>query len=206
MKLGMAIFAALWLGACGVLPTVPLQAAWYMQYSDKANARPDANKATNSVTQEAQLFVTLLNRGTRNIEVKDVILNRSEGENTVDLRLEADDKPLPSAKNGKLLLQPGRLLVIPLDRFKWVVKEKNGNRSKAPSCGKIECILPVEVAVVPVAEQHWLKEWVSWLQGEPEGLIRADLVGRLPSSLPEGWETKCNPLTPNQDSTSGKAK
>jgi hypothetical protein len=205
MKLGMAIFAVLWLGACGVLPTAPLQAAWYLQYSDKANTRPDASKATDSVTQEARLFVTLLNRGTRNIEVKDVILNRSEGENTVDLRLKAHDKTLPSAENGKLVLQPGRLTVIPLSDFKWALKDSNGNRTETGQNGH-KCILPVEVAVVPVVEQHWLDEWVSRLQGEPDGLIRADLVGRLPSSLPEAWDKDCPPTTAIQGSTSGKTK
>lgn len=180
MNTRMAVLVSLCLGGCVVLPAAPLYSAWYMHHS-----------SAGDTMQPPKLYVTLLNRGTRAIEVKDVILNRSEGENSLDLRLKADPKTLPSGKDGKLVLYPGRLTVIPCERFEWVVKSKEGKRT--PKEFNAKCILPVEVAIVPLSEQHWLEQWVNWLQGEPDGMIRAEMVGRMPSSLPDGWDSKCEP-------------
>jgi len=179
MKTWVVSLAVLVLCGCAALPAPPLHSAWYLQYeAGSADAKT-----------QPQLYVALLNRSGRVIEVKDVILNRGDGESGIEWRLNITSTELPSKKMGKLVLHPGRLVVLPSKKFQRIVKNNDGK----PKEEKFDdmCLLPVEVAVELVAEQDWFERWFSRAHGDPEGTIRAELVGRMPSSLPDGWDAAC---------------
>lgn len=153
------------IAGCSALQT-PLYSAWYIQNDNSKTASP-----------QHKLYVTLLNRSEKSIEAKNVILNRGESE--WELIPLTALSPFP---NGKLILEPGKLVVFHAQAF--TSQRTNGTFDKS-------CLLPVEVAIVPTKDQPWLDGWVHQAHGDPRGTIRAELVGRMPSELPAGWETAC---------------
>ncbi|WP_310450614.1 hypothetical protein [Sulfuritalea sp.] len=187
MKAWVASLAVLVFGGCAALPAPPLHSAWYMQY--------ETGSAGEKIQPQSQpqLYVALLNRSGRDIEVKDVILNRGDDESGIEWRLCIASTELPSKKMGKLVLHPGRLVVFPSKKFKRTVKGNDGKPKEEEFADK--CLLPVEVAVELVAEQPWFEQWLSRAHGDSKGIIRAELAGRMPSSLPDGWDTACEPTT-----------
>lgn len=165
----MKALAALWvllaLTGCSALPVAPLHSAWYLQYAD-AKAGASQN-----------LFIALLNRSGRTLEVEEVVVNRSGADDTPAWRWTPSNIPYR--------LDPGRLVTLPADRFK---------RNDGARLSSTECVLPVDVSVVvSPASRKWIEEWIMHVPGDPRGAIRADLVGRMPSSLPEGWDVQCAP-------------
>ena len=137
------------------------------------------------------MYVTLLNRGEDEIVLKNVILNRTEEANADKIAGHTRDphgwKLFPSTGASapdvaKHVLAPGKLVVLQAKKF---VHETKGSFDK-------DCLIPVEVAVELDGDQLWLAQWISRLSGDPPLMIRADLIGRLPSELPTDWGKNCS--------------
>jgi hypothetical protein len=178
MRTWAACLAALVLGACAALPAPPLHSAWYLQY-------PAVSDEKKSPPELPQLFVALLNRSRREIKVEDVIVNRRDDVDASGWYWAPANTTSSAVTSGpKLKLLPGHLVVLPAYEF----KPKVGGDGKTLAQ---KCLLPVEIAVIVVEEQRpWFEQWFSRAQGDAQGMIRTELVGRMPSSLPEGWD-KC---------------
>jgi hypothetical protein len=112
----------------------------------------------------AEIQIAILNRSDRRLTVNEVLLNRNREDARDTLKR---DRPFT--------VRPGQLVLLPLSDFE-------------PAGKLAECVIPVSLAVrVSEDTRTWLQQTYGRLAGDEEGYLRVDLLGRMPTSLPEKW-------------------
>lgn len=155
----LGALAALFLSACASSPSALVRSAWYLQHPSAASEQREA----------PELYLALLNAGRAPLDVQTVKINGSDARAQEGWTWRA-----PSGKSPALMLEPGRLVILPASEF-W-----RGRGEYLESFDQA-CQLPVEVSL--------------WLDVGPIGqeMLRAELRGQMPSTLPAGWSEACRP-------------
>jgi hypothetical protein len=143
-----------------------VQASWFLLTHKNDSTQ---SKKNPDVTQ---LYIALLNPSQHELGVRKVIINSRDDAIGAAWYWPGGDK------TGQLLLEPGRLVTLPID-FQ----------------PQTACRLPVEVLIQFDADTtQWHANRLHWFENKPYPLqIRAKLTGMLPSAIPEGWEENCGP-------------
>lgn len=179
------------LAGCAALPPPPLHAAWYLQYTScNSPGIEEVEQCKPGVTGSSvndrggffKLYVALLNRSGREIVAKDVIVNRSvDGAGGTWHWLPKGAQSVP-----RLVLRNGVLVAFPASEL----KDEQGKPIEEL------CFLPVDIAIALADDTRlWYERWYGRAQGDSSGVIRAELAGRMPSSLPDDWAIGCQPTS-----------
>jgi len=154
---------------CAVTPLQPLQSAWYLQYRAEA---------------PAQVEVALLNRGAVDIELTEVVLNRADCDGGPSWRWAE-----------KFWIVPGEIVVLKTSQFAYRPGIPCHSRGSAPARVEVgfdkACMVPVSVAVQlgPASRTLMEQRYPVHLFGKNQDYMHVELVGRMPSALPESWES-----------------
>jgi len=157
------------LAGCAVTPQPPLLSAWYLQYKAETNA---------------QVEVALLNRSAVDVEFTKVVLNR------------ADCDGGPSWRRTKAFsIAPGEVVVLKTSKFDYRpgIPCHPGGAVSTRVGAKFDkaCMVPVSVAVRlgPASRPLMEQRYAVHLFGKHRDYLHVDLVGRMPSALPDSWES-----------------
>ena len=126
-----------------------------------------------------------MNRSARVVHVERVFLNRNE-----------EDKSWTWTRDKPFDLEPGKLAVLVADDFTRDRGPGSGPKppppAEKPTFSKL-CLIPVSVAVVVSKDTRtWMERIYGRAFGDEEDRVHVELVGRMPSALPDEWD-KCDP-------------
>lgn len=167
------VLALAMLQACATAERgAPFHSAWYFQPGG-----PEAAAA------EEQVRIVIVNRSDRSALVTSVVLNRST------------EEPLTQwTYRERFSLEPGGIVILPAAGFTRPVQARTGTVTGAIEFFSDKCAIPASVWVgVDLDTRSRLEKGLGWLLGDAPDLIRAELAGRIPSSLPEKWVRDCSP-------------
>jgi len=154
---------------CAVAPPPPLQSAWYLQYKAEAHA---------------QVEVALLNRSAFDVEFTEVVLNRADCDGGPSWR-----------RDETFWIVPGEVVVLKTSKFDYrpgiPCHPGGGAPARAGAAFDQACMVPVSVAVRlgPASRALMEQRYAEHLFGKHRDYLHVELVGRMPSALPDGWES-----------------
>jgi hypothetical protein len=167
---------------CGHSRPWPLQASWYLQVpSAEAGSDSSVSGAPTPLPTPAALQIALLNRGVIEIPVTKVFLNESRA---------AGGSRYQAEIPGGFDLEPGRLVILDEGEL---ARSAAGRAVPftpfSPTSAASRCFLPVSLKLMTNKDTvELLRKINKGMVEKKDNLVQVEVVGRLPSALPEAWK------------------